>query len=63
MFQHVDLDKEYTVESDALGYVSAAVLFQPDHESILWPMAFMLYQHFLAECKYEIYNKKLLAIV
>ena len=51
------------METDAFDYVSAAVLFQLDHEGILKPVAFMSCQHLLAECKYEIYDKKLMAIV
>ena len=51
------------METDASDYVSAAVLFQPDHEGTLKPVAFMSCQHLLTECNYEIYNKELMAIV
>ena len=59
VFQHFDPDKEYTVETDASDYVSAAVLSQPDHEGTLRPAAFMSYQHLPAECNYEIYDKNI----
>ena len=58
-----DLNKECIVETDVSNYVSAAVLSQPDHKSIVWFVAFLSCQHLLAKCNYEIYNKELLAIV
>ena len=61
--QHFDPDKECTVETDVSDYVSGAVISQPDHEGTLRPVAFMSCQHLLAECNYEIYDKKLRAIV
>ena len=60
---HVDPDKECTVETDASDYVSGAVLSQPDHEGILRPVVFMSCRHLPTECNYEIYDKKLMAIV
>ena len=51
------------METNASDYVSVVVLFQPDYEGIFWPVVFMSCQHLLAECNYEIYDKKLLAIV
>ena len=63
VLQHFDPDKKCTVETDASDYVTAAVLPQPDHESILRPVAFMSCQHLPAECNYEIYDKELMAIV
>ena len=43
--------------------MSGAVLSQPDHESILRPVAFMSCWHLPAECNYKIYDKELMAIV
>ena len=63
VLQHFDPDKECTVETDAFDYVSAAVLSQPDHEGTLRLVAFMSCQHLPAKCNYEIYDKKLIAIV
>ena len=60
---HFDPDKECTVETDALDYVSGAVFFQADHEGILRPVAFISCQHLPTECNYKIYDKKLMAIV
>ena len=60
---HFDPDKECTVKTDASDFVSGAVYSQPDHESILHPVAFMSCQHPSAGCSYEIYDKKLMAIV
>ena len=51
------------METNALDYVSAAVLFQPDHENTLKPVAFMSCQHHPTKCNYKIYDKKLMAIV
>ena len=51
------------MKTDASNYVSVAVLSQPDHESTLRPVAFMFCQQHPAECNYEIYDKKLMAIV
>ena len=41
ILQHFDPDKECIVEIDASDYIFATVLSQPDHESILRPVAFM----------------------
>ena len=60
---HFDPDKECTVETDASDYVSRAILSQPDHESILCPVAFMSCQHLSAKCNYKIYDKELMVIV
>ena len=60
---HFDQDKEYIMETDALDYISAAVLSQPDHKSVLGLVIFILCRHLLAECKYKIYDKKLLSKV
>jgi hypothetical protein len=58
-----DPEKEILVETDASDYVSAGVLSQRDDEGILKPVAFFSKKHSAAECNYEIYDKKLLAIV
>ena len=63
ILQYFDLEKECVVETDTSDYVSGTVLSQPDHEGVLHPVAFLSHCHLLAEYNYEIYNKKLLAIV
>ena len=42
VIQHFDSDKNCIVEENALNYITAAILSQPDHESILQPITFML---------------------
>ena len=63
ILQHFDYEKAIIVETDASDYVSAGVLLQPDDNSVLRPVAFFPKKHSPAECNYEIYDKKLLAIV
>ena len=63
VLQHFDPKKEFIVKIATSDDVSAAVLSQQDHKSILQPGAFKSCWHFLAERNYEIYDKKLLAIV
>lgn len=60
---HFNLDLETWVESDTLDYVVAAVLSQKHSDRILGPVTFILKKIFLAKYNYEIYNKKLLAII
>src|SRR5205807_2189754 len=63
ILQHFDYEREIVVETDASDFVSAGVLSQPDDASILHPVGFFSKKHSPAECKYEIYDKELLAIV
>ena len=51
------------VETDASVYVSAGILSQIADDGILHPGAFFSKKHSPAECKYEIYNKELMAII
>jgi len=51
------------VETNASDFVSTAVLSQYEHEGTLHPVAFFSQKHSPAECNYEIYDKKLMAIV
>ena len=60
---HFDPDREILVETDASDYVSAEVMSQHDDNGILHPVAFFSKKHTPAECNYEIYNKKLMAII
>ena len=63
ILQHFDNEKAIVVETDASDYVSAGVLSQPDDNGVLLHVAFFSKKHSPAECNYEIYDKKLLAIV
>ena len=58
-----DPDRPILVETDASDYVSAGILSQRNDQDLLHPVAFFSKKHLPAECNYEIYDKKLLAIV
>ena len=60
---HFDLSKKCHVETNLSDYVSAGVLSQKDDNGIFHPVAFFSKQMVPAECNYEIYDKKLLAII
>jgi len=63
VLQLFDYEKPCIVETDASDFVSAGVLSQPDSSGIIHPVAFFSKKHTPVECNYEIYDKKLLAIV
>ena len=58
-----DFERGAVVETDAAHYVSVGVLSQYDGQGILHPVAFFSKMHAPAKCNYEIYNKKLLAVM
>jgi hypothetical protein len=58
-----DPDRDVIVETDASNYVSAGVLSQYDDDGILHPVAYFSKKYSPAECKYEIYDKELMAII
>src|SRR5438874_1184517 len=60
---HFNPNREVLMKVDALDYVSAGVLSQRDEKGVLYSIAFFSKKHSSAECNYEIYNKKLIAIV
>ena len=60
---HFDLDREILVETDASDYISVGVMSQYDDNSILHPVTFFSKKHTPAECNYEIYDKKFIAII
>lgn len=60
---HFDPYKEILFETDASDYVSAGILSQHDNQNIPCPVTYFSKKHLPAECKYEIYNKELLAII
>ena len=63
MLAHFNPNREILVKADASDYVSAGILSQRDEEGVLHPVAFFSKKHSSAECNYEIYDKKLMAIV
>ena len=63
VLQHFDPDLPCTVETDASDHACGGVLFQPNHEGTLQPVAYFSKRHSPAESNYEIYDKELMAIV
>ena len=63
ILKHFDPEKEILVETDAFDYVSTSILSQRNEEGILHPVVFFSKKHSSAKCKYEIYDKELLAII
>ena len=51
------------VETNSSDYVSSGVLFQLDEDGLLYPVGFFSKNLNLVEYNYEIYDKKLLAII
>lgn len=60
---HFDPERPIIIETDSSNYISAGVLSQHDEEGIPYLVAFHSKKHSPAECNYEIYVKKLLAII
>ena len=60
---HFDYEKECIVETDASDNVSTRVLSQYGDDVKLHPVAFFSRKHSPQEINYEIYDKKLLAII
>ncbi len=57
-----DPDPQIGIESDASDYVSEGVMSQYDKSSILCPVAYFSKKQSPAECYYEIYDRRLMAI-
>jgi hypothetical protein len=58
-----DYNKKTVLETDALNWASENVLFQPGDNGVLRLMTYFSAKHTAAKCNYEIYDKKLLAII
>ncbi|KAI0999387.1 hypothetical protein K3495_g8806 [Podosphaera aphanis] len=63
MLAHFDPHRQTILETDASDFETAAILSQYDDSGKLRPIAFMSKKMLPAECKYEIFDKELLAIV
>jgi hypothetical protein len=63
VFATYDYDRKTVLEIDALDWASEEVLSQFDNKETLKPVAYFSVKHSAAECNYEIYDKKLLAII
>ncbi len=63
IFRHFDQNKETILETDSFNYVNDNILSQYDDEETFHSMIYYSKNLSLAECNYEIYDKKLLAII
>jgi len=63
ILRHFDQNREAILETDSFDYVNDDILSQYDDEETLHPMIYYSKNLSLAECNYEIYDKKLLAII
>ncbi len=63
ILKHFNSIREAILKTDFLNYVNNKVLSQYDDENILHSMIFYSKNMILAECNYEIYDKKLLIII
>jgi len=63
ILRHFDQNREAILETDSSDYVNGGILSQYDDEGTLHPMAYYSKNLSPAECNYEIYDKKLLAII
>jgi hypothetical protein len=58
-----DYDRKTVLETNASDWASEGILSQFDDKGTFKPVAYFSAKHFAAECNYEIYDKKLLAII
>ncbi len=63
ILRHFDQNRETILETDSFDYVNDDILSQYDDEETLHSMIYYSKNLSLAECSYEIYDKKLLAII
>ncbi len=63
ILRHFDQNKKTILETDSFNYVNDDILSQYDDEETLHLMIYYSKNLSLAECNYEIYDKKLLAII
>jgi len=63
ILRHFDQNKKTILETDSFNYVNDDILSQYDDEETLHSMIYYSKNLSLAECNYEIYDKKLLAII
>ncbi len=63
ILRHFDQNKETILETDSFNYVNNDILSQYDDEETLHSMIYYSKNLSFVECNYEIYDKKLLAII
>jgi hypothetical protein len=60
---HFDPETETMVETNAFSPITVSILLQYNNDGILQPVTYFSRKHSPVEINYEIYDKKLLAIV
>ncbi len=63
ILRHFDQNRKTILETNSFNYVNNDILSQYDNEETLHSMIYYSKNLSLAECNYEIYDKKLLAII
>ncbi len=63
IFHYFDQNKKTILETDSFNYVNDDILSQYDDKETLHSMIYYSKNLSLAECNYEIYDKKLLTII
>ena len=63
IFRHFDQNRKTILEINSFNYVNDDILSQYDDEETLHSMIYYSKNLSFAECNYEIYDKKLLAII
>ena len=63
VLRHFDPDRKTVLECDSSDYTLGGILWQPDHDGVLHPVAYFSKNLLPAECNYCIYDKELLAII
>jgi len=63
ILRHFDQNRKTILETNSFDYVNNDILSQYDDEETLHSMIYYSKNLSLTECNYEIYNKKLLAII
>ncbi len=63
ILRYFNQTREIILKIDSFNYVNDEVLSQYNDEEVLHSVTFYSKNMFLVECNYEIYDKKLLAII
>ena len=63
ILSYIDQNKKTILETNSFNYVNNDILSQYDDEETLHSMIYYSKNLSLIECNYEIYDKKLLAII
>ena len=63
ILRYFNQTREIILKTDSFNYVNDEVLSQYDNEGVLHSVTFYSKNMSFVECNYEIYDKKLLAII